>query len=502
MTLWSCMMAVSVFGQQSSSTVDNLKVLFKQHLSGYHFVGDAVSHRNYQGKEIKGNIDGLFDLDVMKYYRLNAKYDSPLKRKMFMQSKDYQTLVAQMETERQYLLADTFYVVSEIQKTNYDLTAKAFFFFQWTNSLLDTSTRFVNLGRIGIVTQLLTDNGIKVEIENENVALKVENNYKDCRLVYIFTFDEGLSLSNREFPIGKMQRLMLVNVKNGEVYYNKARKIKLVQYDHDIYAEMDKVYGEDCPVGYYLKVGSKMIRLALEEPMPAYEEYQIEIEGDKYYVFGLDGKKYLLHFKPRGVVAFEKDAAYEAKCKEIAKDYKLHPERYQDLTKEVNGGHYYIDKSGNEWVFETEGGGFHVLEDEGVYMLFDELKFVRKKDAQTRKELSRGSSSDVKDDKVYDVVEQMPSFPGGPSALFEYLAKSIKYPVAAKENGVQGRVIVTYVVECDGSITDVRVVKSVDPSLDKEAIRVVKSMPKWVPGMQKGTPVRVKYTVPVTFRLQ
>ncbi len=104
--------------------------------------------------------------------------------------------------------------------------------------------------------------------------------------------------------------------------------------------------------------------------------------------------------------------------------------------------------------------------------------------------------------KVFDVVEQMPSFPGGPSALFEYLSKNIKYPPVAEENGVQGRVIVSFVVERDGSITDVRVVKSVDPSLDREAQRVVKSMPRWIPGKQNGQAVRVKYTVPVTFRLQ
>ena len=104
--------------------------------------------------------------------------------------------------------------------------------------------------------------------------------------------------------------------------------------------------------------------------------------------------------------------------------------------------------------------------------------------------------------KVFDVVEQMPSFPGGDKALFEYLSKNIKYPVVAEENGIQGRVIVTFVVERDGSITDVRVVKSVDPSLDKEAQRVVKSMPRWIPGKQNGSSVRVKYTVPVAFKLQ
>lgn len=104
--------------------------------------------------------------------------------------------------------------------------------------------------------------------------------------------------------------------------------------------------------------------------------------------------------------------------------------------------------------------------------------------------------------KVFDVVEQMPQFPGGQQALFEYLSKNIKYPVIAEENGVQGRVIVTFVVERDGSITDVKVVKSVDPSLDKEAQRVIKSMPHWIPGKQNGSAVRVKYTVPVIFRLQ
>jgi protein TonB len=104
--------------------------------------------------------------------------------------------------------------------------------------------------------------------------------------------------------------------------------------------------------------------------------------------------------------------------------------------------------------------------------------------------------------KVFDVVEQMPSFPGGNGALLEYLATHVKYPVVAQENGVQGRVIVSFVVERDGSITDVRVVRSVDPSLDSEAARVVSSMPRWTPGKQNGSAVRVKYNVPVMFKLQ
>lgn len=104
--------------------------------------------------------------------------------------------------------------------------------------------------------------------------------------------------------------------------------------------------------------------------------------------------------------------------------------------------------------------------------------------------------------KVFDVVEQMPSFPGGMGALMQYLSSHIKYPVVAEENGIQGRVICTFVVERNGSITDAKVARSVDPSLDKEAIRVINSMPKWIPGKQNGSAVRVKYTLPVTFRLQ
>ncbi|MCI6861919.1 MAG: energy transducer TonB [Prevotella sp.] len=105
------------------------------------------------------------------------------------------------------------------------------------------------------------------------------------------------------------------------------------------------------------------------------------------------------------------------------------------------------------------------------------------------------------ENKVFDVVEQMPSFPGGNAALMNYLGQNIKYPVIAEENGIQGRVIVQFVVGKDGHISDVRVAKSVDPSLDKEAVRVVKGMPRWIPGKQNGQAVTVRYTLPVTFRL-
>ena len=102
---------------------------------------------------------------------------------------------------------------------------------------------------------------------------------------------------------------------------------------------------------------------------------------------------------------------------------------------------------------------------------------------------------------VFQVVEEMPEFPGGMGECLKFLGKNIKYPVEAQKAGVQGKVIVQFVVEKDGNIANPKVVRSIDPDLDGEAIRVISIMPKWKPGMQKGQPVRVKYTVPVTFRL-
>jgi len=104
--------------------------------------------------------------------------------------------------------------------------------------------------------------------------------------------------------------------------------------------------------------------------------------------------------------------------------------------------------------------------------------------------------------EFFDVVEQMPEYPGGSMAMFEYLSKSIKYPKEAEEAQKEGRVIVTFIVNKDGSINDARVVKSVDPALDTEALRVINGMPNWTPGRQNGKVVNVKYTIPISFRLQ
>ncbi|MDE6012130.1 MAG: TonB family protein [Prevotella sp.] len=110
----------------------------------------------------------------------------------------------------------------------------------------------------------------------------------------------------------------------------------------------------------------------------------------------------------------------------------------------------------------------------------------------------------VEETKVFDVVEQMPRFPGdnGNGAVLNgWLSKNLIYPPIAEKNGIKGRVICQFVIERDGSITDLEIVRSVDPSLDQEAVRVIKAMPKWIPGKQNGSSVRVKFTLPIIFTL-
>ena len=112
-------------------------------------------------------------------------------------------------------------------------------------------------------------------------------------------------------------------------------------------------------------------------------------------------------------------------------------------------------------------------------------------------------AEEEEEEVIFVVVESMPEFPGGAQAMMRYIAENIKYPVIAQENGIQGRVICQFVVEKDGKVSDIQVVRSSgESSLDKEAQRVIGSMPKWKPGKQRGKPVRVKYTLPVNFRLQ
>ncbi len=105
-------------------------------------------------------------------------------------------------------------------------------------------------------------------------------------------------------------------------------------------------------------------------------------------------------------------------------------------------------------------------------------------------------------DEIFISVEIMPEFPGGDKALLKWIGEHMTYPAVAAENGVEGRVSCSFIINIDGSISDIQILRSIDPSLDREAIRVLKSMPNWKPGMQQGRPVRVKYNVPVRFKLQ
>ena len=119
----------------------------------------------------------------------------------------------------------------------------------------------------------------------------------------------------------------------------------------------------------------------------------------------------------------------------------------------------------------------------------------REKTTQTRKDTTT-------DDKVYDVCEQMPAYEGGDAALLKYLRENLKYPDKTKDRGVQGRLVIGFIVEKDGSLTDVKVLRPVDIDLDAEVLRLVKGMPKWIPGRQNGKRVRVRYLLPIHICLQ
>lgn len=108
----------------------------------------------------------------------------------------------------------------------------------------------------------------------------------------------------------------------------------------------------------------------------------------------------------------------------------------------------------------------------------------------------------IADTTVYTVVDKMPEFPGGSEAMIKFLSENLRWPKELEGCGIQGRPILQFIIEKDGSLTSVVVVRGVDPLLDKEAVRVIKLMPKWIPGEHKGKKVRVKYTLPVSFRLE
>ena len=227
---------------------------------------------------------------------------------------------------------------------------------------------------------------------------------------------------------------------------------------------------------------------------------------------------------------------------------KPSPNLVNDFNKKIKNNYFFNNKSNNnEWdiVFKpanTEGKGgenivipisklgfsfsYNITANGSIYIKIDNVKMKEEKitwqtnpDGVILEDLFFQLQSDSlkydelvnwnpNEESVYnevneiDKVDEKPSFPGGESAMKSYLNSNVKYPDVAQENGVQGRVIVESIIEKDGSMSDVKVIRSVDPSLDREALRVVKAMPKWTPAKLKGIPVRTKCTTPVVFRLQ
>lgn len=114
----------------------------------------------------------------------------------------------------------------------------------------------------------------------------------------------------------------------------------------------------------------------------------------------------------------------------------------------------------------------------------------------------QAQQEEAQSDQVFMMVEEMPQFPGGEKALREFITSNIRYPKEAQENGIQGRVYVTFVIDTLGSVVDAKIARGVDPSLDREALRVVRELPKWQPGKQRGELVKVAYTVPISFALE
>lgn len=144
------------------------------------------------------------------------------------------------------------------------------------------------------------------------------------------------------------------------------------------------------------------------------------------------------------------------------------------------------------------------VEDESKLMISDEQveTTVNKEVVEVVEQAREEVEVEQKEEEVFVVVEEMPEFPGGVIALRQYLATAVKYPVIAQENGIQGKVYVNFVVNKDGSVSNAKISRGVDPSLDAEALRVVSTLPKWRPGKQRGAPVRVSYTVPISFKLE
>ena len=168
---------------------------------------------------------------------------------------------------------------------------------------------------------------------------------------------------------------------------------------------------------------------------------------------------------------------------------------------EAYAKHYNADTSNGIIFIITKAYKEKPNDQKSVVVVVKAKKPQTLEEAATQGDIAIGAIDYDKPEKPFDVVEQMPEFPGGQEALMQFLRQEVKYPKEAEEKGLQGRVVVRYIIEKDGSISEVEIAKSVNEYLDAEAIRVVNAMPKWKPGKQKGENVRVKYTLPISFRL-
>lgn len=314
--------------------------------------------------------------------------------------------------------------------------------------------------------------------------------------------------------------------------YKSHPQYKFINYSNAINLEDYAIFKHD---GNLVRIGMKVYSDYMSDNRPIYEVYDMLLY--RAYVKDYNNNKY--NFKRENVKAQNyvkkklglspfngpRQNAYVPysetgyrfldqlrKDHEIDFDNVLKCERIDNLSFKVTFGNESKEPSSTYKVTYVNRGSYRysititdLPLEEIDWVKYEKQKPLEYDDANipSNKYVSSKPINNNKDvAKVFDVVEEMPQFPGGSSAMFEYIATSLKYPVKAEENGVQGRVVCTFVVDTDGSISDVKVVKSVDPTLDKEAKRIVQEMPKWIPGKQGGAPVRVKYTVPVTFRLQ
>ena len=187
---------------------------------------------------------------------------------------------------------------------------------------------------------------------------------------------------------------------------------------------------------------------------------------------------------------FEEETPPE--MEEVLLEELVNSEKYTDFAMDDEKEKEVIKtaEEANEGTEVTATVEFHEGSEEGNKVMSEEKVIVEEK-------------HEVEEEKViHTIVEQMPSFPGGEAALAKFLSSNLRYPPRAEEMGIKGRVTCQFIVEADGRVTHVKVIRGVDPDLDDEAVRVIYRMPNWIPGKKEGKPVRVRYTCPINFTLQ